>query len=88
MKKLSNGKNITQESILEMIEECARANWKSSDLHTESEKIFEKMTLGYDGIEEDFEYIIPQLDNYSNLQDIESVIKDGEWHFGTWNEYK
>lgn len=87
MKKLFNGNEINKENIIKMIEECSNEKWKGSDLCRESEYIFEKMLLGYDGIDEDFEYIIEKLDNHSNLQDVESVIKDEEWNFGKWSDF-
>ena len=86
MKKLYNGKEISKESILEMIRESSSENWRGSDLYGESEQIFEKMLEGYDGIDEDFEYIIIRLENDSNLQNVEDIIMSGEWNFGNWDD--
>lgn len=87
MKRLYNGKEISKESILEMIRESSNENWQGSDLYVESEQIFEKMLQGYDYIDEDFEYIIIRLQNDSNLQNVEDIIKNGEWNFGNWNDF-
>ena len=85
MLKMSNGKALSQESIIDMIKNCVDKNWEGSDLYPETEKVFERMLNGYDGLDEDISYIIDHLkaDGTSeiNLQDIESIIKDGEWNF-------
>lgn len=89
---LYNGKVVNKENIFEMITESIENNWKKLDLFPQSELIFEKMVTGYDGLDEDLDYIIEELkiDNAKmiNLQTIEIIIMDGEWNFGKWEDYK
>lgn len=88
-----NGKPVTKQNLLDMIRECIEEGWKGSDLHRSTEIALEKIYHGgYDGREEDIEYILYKLNNKpaygngyfyprANLQDVESIISVGSWYF-------
>ena len=91
MNTFYNGKEITKENFLTMIKECIEEGWKNSDLYRETEKALEKIYYGgYEGREEDIEYILDKLQTKSkrgykypraNLQDVELIISEGNWYF-------
>ncbi len=92
MNTFYNGKQITRENLLGMIQECMEEGWKNSDLHRETEEVLEKIYGGrYEGREEDIFYILDRLNSKSvygghfypnaNLQDVENIISEGDWYF-------
>lgn len=91
MNTFYNGKQITKENLLAMIRECIEEGWENSDLHKSTEGALEKIYFGgYEGREEDIEYILDKLNSKSlygysypnpNLQDVEIIISTGQWYF-------
>lgn len=91
MNAFYNEKKITRENLLGMIRECMEAGWENSSLHRRTEEVLEKIYHGYDGVEEDVEYILYKLNSKSvdggyfyprpNLQDVETIISTGQWFF-------
>ena len=92
MNTFYNGKPITKENLISMIKESMEEGWKNSDLHKSTEEALEKIYHGgYEGREEDIEYILYRLNSKSpyggyfypkaNLQDVETIISTGQWYF-------
>lgn len=91
MNTFYNGKEISKKNLLTMIQECMEEGWKNSDLQRSTEKALEKIYRGgYDGVDEDIEYILDELNSKSrwgyshpdaNLQDVEIIISEGSWYF-------
>lgn len=90
MNTFHNGKEITKENFLDMIRECIEQDWEDSYLYTRTEEILEKIYRGYDGVDEDIEYILDELHSKTkwgylypnaNLQDVENIISEGQWYF-------
>ena len=89
-KKFYNGKEINEGNLIELIRECAKNNWKNSDLFEETEIACEIIAFeDYEGRNEDIEYILEKLDDRATLFDVEIAIQSGEWYFqetGKWKE--
>lgn len=91
MNTFYNGKQITKENFLALIKECMEDGWKNSDLFRTTEEALEKIYYGgYEGVDEDIQYIINELNSKSswgylhpraNLQDVEIIISKGKWYF-------
>lgn len=92
MNTFYNGNPIKKENLLSMIKESMEEGWKNSDLHRETEIALEKIYHGYNGVDEDVEYILDKLNSKpaygggyfyprANLQDVESIISVGSWYF-------
>jgi hypothetical protein len=91
MNKFFNGKEINEENLIQMIQECIDDNWKNSDIEDDIEKYLEKIaTQNYDGRDEDISYIIEELQAQdqvgylhkdANLQALENIISKGKWYF-------
>jgi len=82
MKKFWNGKEISEENLIELITECIENKWKNSDLLEETETACEIIALEeYEGKKEDVEYIIEKLDDGATLFDVENAIANGDWYF-------
>ena len=75
--------------IMKMIQE-SKKGW-TGDIENETISIFDKMAEGYEDVEEDLDYIVQKLkednlEEFFNLQDVEKIIKQGQWNFGQWEE--
>lgn len=93
MNTFYNGLKITKGNLLAMIKECMEEGWKNSSLHKSTEEALEKIYHGgYEGREEDIEYILDKLNSKpaygggyfypnANLQDVETIISTGQWYF-------
>lgn len=93
MNTFYNGLPITKENLLSLIKECMEAGWEGSSLHRSTEIALEKMYYGgYEGWEEDIEYILYKLNSKPaygngyfypkpNLLDVESIISGEGWFF-------
>ena len=86
-----NGKEITKKNFLTIIQKCMEEGWRNSHLQKSTEEGLEKIYHGgYEGREEDIEFIIEELNSKltsgykhpdANLQNVESIILEGNWFF-------
>lgn len=88
-KKFWNGKQITEENLIELITECSKSKWKNSDLFEETEIACEIIAFeDYEGRSEDIECILEKLDDGATLFDVEKAISNGQWFFTETETWK
>lgn len=84
MKKLYNGKEITIENVLELMQEVDMSAGPDDMTEDEKEIIRNLASQDYEGCEEDLEYLTNKLKeekDSANLQDVYDVLEQGDWFY-------
>jgi hypothetical protein len=89
-----NGKEVSQENLVQLIVGCMEQNWNNSDIHREYEIALEFLATGnYSGHDEDMNFVLEKLqDEFEpNLQNVADILREGGksgWYFQTLSEYQ
>jgi hypothetical protein len=89
-----NGKEVSQENLVQLILDCKSQKWNNSDIHREYEIALEFLANGnYSGHDEDMSFVLEKLQGEfePNLQNVADILREGGkdgWYFQTLSEYQ